>query len=181
MDKVIVAFESEKTLQQMCRILEQEGIAVAAACNTGAQALRVARKYDGGVILSGYKLRDFAAVELYHDIPPGFTLLVLANAVQLEHIVIEDIVKLSAPVRKKELISSVKMLLDMGRNRAKPDVPKRSDMDKEIIWKAKFLLMERQLMTEEQAHRFIQKRSMDTGSKMVQTAQIILDEWESRA
>ena len=30
-------------------------------------------------------------------------------------------------------------------------------------------------MTEEQAHRFLQKRSMDTGAKMVQTAQLVLD------
>ena len=35
--------------------------------------------------------------------------------------------------------------------------------------------MNRNCMTEEQAHRFIQKRSMDTGAKMVQTAMKILD------
>jgi response regulator NasT len=176
MDKVIVAFESEKTLDQMRGILEREGIAVAAACTGGSQALRAARKYDGGVLLCGFKLRDMAAVELYHDIPPGYTLLVLANQAKLDQINEENIVKLSAPVQKKELIASVQMLLQTGAQREKPNVPKRSEEEKELIWKAKFLLMERQHMTEEQAHRFIQKRSMDAGYKMVQTAQIILGE-----
>ncbi len=176
MDKVIVAFESEKTLHQMCEILEKEGIAPAAACTGGSQVLRTARKFDGGVILCGYKLRDMAAVELYYDIPPGFTLLVLANQTKLEQIEIEEIVKISAPVRKKELIASVQMLLQTRTRRPKVDIPQRSEEETELIWKAKFLLMERQHMTEEQAHRFIQKRSMDTGSKMVQTAKIILGE-----
>jgi response regulator NasT len=117
-----------------------------------------------------------AAVELYHDIPPGYTLLVLANQAKLDQINEENIVKLSAPVQKKELIASVQMLLQTGAQREKPNVPKRSEEEKELIWKAKFLLMERQHMTEEQAHRFIQKRSMDAGYKMVQTAQIILGE-----
>ena len=46
---------------------------------------------------------------------------------------------------------------------------------KALITRAKELLMNRNCMTEEQAHRFIQKRSMDTGAKMVQTARKILD------
>lgn len=179
MDKVIVAFESEKTLRQMCDILEREGLPVAAACTSGAHALRAARKYDGGVILSGYKLRDMASVELYHDVPPGFVLLVLADQMKLELIEQEEIVKLSAPVRKRDLIATVQMLLETAAERPKPAVPQRSEEEKQIIWQAKYLLMERQNMTEEQAHRFIQKRSMDTGAKMVQTARIILGEWEN--
>jgi response regulator NasT len=34
--------------------------------------------------------------------------------------------------------------------------------------------MERNSMTEEEAHRYIQKRSMDNGTGMVETAQMIL-------
>lgn len=66
------------------------------------------------------------------------------------------------------------MLLDQGGVEPAP-VPKRSAEDKLLITRAKELLMSRNCMTEEQAHRFIQKRSMDTGAKMVQTAMKILD------
>ena len=33
-------------------------------------------------------------------------------------------------------------------------------------------------MTEEQAHRYLQKKSMDSGAKLVQTAQLVLDSTE---
>jgi response regulator NasT len=42
------------------------------------------------------------------------------------------------------------------------------------VEEAKKLLMERNGMTEEQAHRYIQKQSMDGGTRMIQTARLIL-------
>ena len=43
-----------------------------------------------------------------------------------------------------------------------------------MIEKAKAFLMERNRMTEEEAHRFLQKCSMDSGNSMVETAQMII-------
>lgn len=43
-----------------------------------------------------------------------------------------------------------------------------------MIAEAKALLMERNNMTEEEAHRYIQKRSMDNGTGLTETAQMIL-------
>ena len=42
------------------------------------------------------------------------------------------------------------------------------------IAKAKALLMERNSMTEEEAHRYLQKHSMDNSTNMVETAQMVL-------
>ena len=38
-------------------------------------------------------------------------------------------------------------------------------------------LMEKRLMTEPEAHRFIQKKSMDAGFKMVSTARLIISNY----
>ena len=43
-----------------------------------------------------------------------------------------------------------------------------------FIDKAKALLMERNNMTEEEAHRYLQKCSMDSGTNMVETAQMVI-------
>ena len=43
-----------------------------------------------------------------------------------------------------------------------------------IIKEAKALLMERNRMTEEEAHRYIQKCSMDSGTNMVEMAKMVL-------
>jgi AmiR/NasT family two-component response regulator len=47
--------------------------------------------------------------------------------------------------------------------------------EKLIILKAKFLLMERNQMTESQAHRFLQKSSMDRGLKLIDAAKMVLE------
>ena len=56
----------------------------------------------------------------------------------------------------------------------KRTVNKRSGEEQAIIKEAKGLLMERHGMSEEQAHRFLQKKSMNSGAKMVQTAKLVL-------
>ena len=50
----------------------------------------------------------------------------------------------------------------------------RSKNDRKRIEEAKQVLMERNHMTEEEAHRYLQKTSMDSGTNMVETAQMIL-------
>ena len=49
-----------------------------------------------------------------------------------------------------------------------------SEREENYIKNAKALLMERNHLTEEEAHRYIQKSSMDNGTNMVETAQMIL-------
>ena len=46
--------------------------------------------------------------------------------------------------------------------------------EKALIAKAKSLLIERNNMTEEEAHRYLQKSSMDSGTNMLETAQMVL-------
>jgi response regulator NasT len=39
--------------------------------------------------------------------------------------------------------------------------------------------MERHHISEEEAHRLLQKRSMDNGTRMAQTARLLLEEWKN--
>ena len=61
------------------------------------------------------------------------------------------------------------------RKRKQRQKPKaRSEKDMQIMNDAKAVLMERNGFSEEEAHRYIQKRSMDNGTGLVETAQMIL-------
>ena len=51
---------------------------------------------------------------------------------------------------------------------------KRNQEGREWIDKAKRILMENNHMTEEEAHRYVQKSSMDSGNSMVETAQMLI-------
>lgn len=46
-----------------------------------------------------------------------------------------------------------------------------------LIRRAKELLMEVNRMSEAEAHRFLQKRSMDTGAKLADTARLVLEHY----
>ena len=50
----------------------------------------------------------------------------------------------------------------------------RSDEETRLIREAKELLMARNNMSEEEAYRYIQKCSMDSGTNMVETAQMVM-------
>ena len=50
----------------------------------------------------------------------------------------------------------------------------RSEEEQKTIDRAKALLMERNGLTEAEAHRYIQKSSMDNGTGVVETAYMIL-------
>lgn len=174
MNRILVAFAGEKTRQRMSEIFESTGIRVSAACGSGAEVLRWCHRMNGGIILCGYKLYDMTAEELFENLPAGFSMLLLADPMQLESVYAPEICKIASPVRRSELVDSVHMLLSQ-HGADTPPVPKRSEEDQLIVRRAKELLMTRNCMTEQEAHRFIQKRSMDTGAKMVQTAMKILD------
>ena len=60
------------------------------------------------------------------------------------------------------------------RRKAKLTPKTRNAEETALIKEAKELLMNRNNMTEEEAHRYIQKCSMDSSTNMVETAQMVL-------
>ena len=126
-------------------------------------------------MICGYKLRDETAESLFEDLPPSCSLLVIAVQNLLDLIENDDIFKLTAPVSRNDLLSSVRMFLQVGHRMERFVKPKRSAKERAVIEAAKGLLIDRHGMTEDQAHRFLQKKSMDSGAKLIQTAQMILE------
>ena len=67
-------------------------------------------------------------------------------------------------------------MLDLNRRqrRTRPVQKKRNEKEQRIIEDAKQLLMERNHLSEKEAHKYIQKLSMDSGNSLVETAEMIL-------
>lgn len=89
----------------------------------------------------------------------------------------DDVIYLPLPLKAYDLVDTVSDLLTdihrrLKREREKPN--KRSSADQGVINQAKSLLMEKNELTEEEAHRYLQKRSMDNGTNMVETAYMVL-------
>lgn len=180
METVILAFEGEKTIARVRDLLEGSGTAVCLVCRSAAEVKRLVNKQHIPLVICGYKLKDETAEALSEDLPLFCSVLVLAGQTMLDMIESEDVFKLAAPVSRGDLLSSAQMLLQVGRRMDKLIRPQRSEEEKDLIQRAKTVLMDRNGMTEAQAHRFLQKQSMDSGAKLVQTAQLVLDgTWNS--
>ena len=175
MDQVIVAFESSQTAERIRDILESGATASCVLCRTADQVRRAVHKLHITAVVCGFKLADQTAEDLFGDLPPACSMLVVAAQSMLDLCENEDIFRLASPVRRGDLIASVGMLLRMGRRLEKYVRPRRSREEESAIREAKALLMDRNGMSEEQAHRFLQKRSMDAGVRLGQAARLVLD------
>ena len=82
------------------------------------------------------------------------------------------------PIKAADLVDTVNLMYDklyyqMKRAKAKPAI--RTEEEKQVITHAKLMLMQQKGMTEEEAHKYLQKKSMDNGTNLVETAHMILD------
>jgi response regulator NasT len=81
------------------------------------------------------------------------------------------------PIHAGELVSTIDMMLEaqIQRRRKKRANPRqRNAEEKKTIDEAKYVLMERNNMSEPEAFRYIQKCSMDSGNTMVESALMVL-------
>jgi ANTAR domain. len=134
----------------------------------------------GGGVVIVYKLLDMTADQMAYELQGTADFLVAAKPAYLELCENESLFKIPMPIRLGEFIGSVNVLLQLDQKRSRTEIPKRSDDDEMLIIQAKQLLMEKNGMTEPQAHRYLQKKSMETSSKMTDTARLILKAFDYR-
>ena len=104
-------------------------------------------------------------------------MLLIASAAGIMEKDVDNLMSLSLPLKVHELLQTVEMMdysITRRRKKLRQRPKVRSKEDQEMLDRAKGVLMERNGFTEDEAHRYIQKRSMDNGTGLVETAQMIL-------
>lgn len=177
MTNIIVALPKLEDAKGIKNVLVRNGFQVTGVCTTGAQAINLADGLNDGIVICSYKLADMVYSELQECLSPGFEMLLMASGHLLSQCEGSGIVCLSMPLKVHDLVSTVAMLSEgivrrRRKARLKPKV--RSAEEEVAIKEAKELLMDRNHMTEEEAHRYLQKCSMDSGTNMVETAFMVL-------
>lgn len=178
MISVIVVFPKLEEAKSIKNLLVRNGIDVMTACTTAAQVINLTDDLDCGIVVSGYKLVDMMYSELLECLPDTFDMLLVASKRYYSECNSSDIVCLSMPIKAADLVDNVRLMYDkvyyqMRKRKSKPAV--RSEEEKKIISHAKMMLIKQKGMTEEEAHRYLQKKSMDNGTNLVETAHMILD------
>ena len=110
-------------------------------------------------------------------LPENFDMLLVASQDKWSDGLVRGVMGLSMPIKVYDLMNTIEMMLtniDRRRRKRKKQLKNRDPKQQETVRKAKELLMARNNMTEEEAHRYLQKSSMDSGTNMVETAEMVL-------
>lgn len=177
MSNIIIAFSKRDHAVHIRNILVKSGIDVSAVCMTGAKVLQYAEMWNDGIVVCGYALQDMQYIQLREYLPESFEMLLAASPDRWMDQLPEGVVGLPMPLKVYDLINTVEMIQETqqrARRRRRKGVRERNESERKIIEQAKALLMERNHMSEDEAHRYIQKTSMAGGNNMAETARMIL-------
>lgn len=177
MTNVIVVFPKLEDATGIKNLLIRNGFTVAAVCTSGAQAINIADSLNDGIVVCGYKFSDMIYSDLRDCLPATFELLLIASQSLLGSVSHNNVVCLSMPIKVHDLINTLEMIslsIAKKRKKLKAQPRHRSAEEIAIIDEAKKILIEKNNMTEEEAHRYIQKCSMDSGTNLVETAEMVI-------
>ena len=166
MDTVIVAFENPALCRRFSDLLDSTGTARCLTCRSGDQVRRLLSKQTAYCAICSPHLTDGPAEWLCEDLPPVCSLLLVGPQHMLD------------ACGNQEALNTVRMLLQFGRRMERYLRPRRSGADQELVDRAKALIIERKGLSEEEAHRLLQRRSMDSQTRMSQTARLVISELE---
>ena len=154
----------------------KNGFNVSAVATSGAQVLEYVDEMNEGIVVCGYRLPDMMYSQIKELLHPGIELVLIASRARITE-GDGNIVCVEMPLKVQVLVETISMIVEVveSRKRKRRETPKvRDEASKAIINEAKLLLMERNSLTEDEAHRYLQKMSMDSGSSMKDTAEKII-------
>ncbi|HHT77084.1 MAG TPA: ANTAR domain-containing protein [Clostridiaceae bacterium] len=188
---VIIGFSDQQMASKVRDIMIRYGINVRGIAHNGSALLRLTLLEDGGgLVICGSELKDMTAYQLFTQLSEDFDVLVLSAMPPTGFFPEEamGLFYLSAPVFSEELAFYSRTLLNTRQmpiagykrdSRPKKDVfeqkTKRSPEEERDIQMAKMVLIDRRHFSEEEAHRYLQKESMQRGLRMATLARQILD------
>ena len=178
MANIIVVFSKKEDGINIRNLLVRNGYTVTAVCTSGSQVLNMLDTLHYGIVVGGYRYADMICSELRDNLPKETAMLVLASSRLWSDNRHEAIEYMDMPIHVRELLTRMEEISygqdrQRRKERQKPRV--RSDGDKELVQKAKLLLMDRKNMEEQEAYRYIQKTAMDSGNSLVDVAHMIFD------
>lgn len=170
---IIITFAKIEDGKRIETILQRNGFSDMVVCMSGAQTLAECERFSGGLVISGYHLTDMYYVELKENLPETFSLLLIGSERIISHCE-AGIMAVAMPLKVYELVNTVKLLTQQHQKQMRPKSKFRNEEEEKLVRKAKQLLMERNHISEQDAHYYLQKISMDTGRTIVESARMVL-------
>lgn len=176
MARIVVVSQSEDSRNKLFRLLTSSGFQIFRSCASGSELRRaLSESEDCVVVMIGYA-PDCKPDELLWDYKDSIQILLIAKQAVLENVESPEIFRLQLPASGQAVIGAVEMLSQLHRMR----LPRRTGESKDLVERAKAVLMKQKGYSEPEAHRTMQQYAMNHGMKMAEyAAQILKREGES--
>ena len=170
MARIVVVSQSEDSRTKLFRLLASSGFQVFRSCSSGSELRRaLSESEDCVVVMVGYT-PDCKPDELLWDYRDSIQILLIAKQPVLENIESPEIFRLAMPASGQTVIGAVGMLTQLHRMQ----LPRRTGESRDVVERAKALLMKEKGLTEPEAHHAMQQYAMNHGMKMAEFAAQIL-------
>ena len=174
MKEIIIASANLKAAERIKAILQSGHLTVNRVFSSGREILSYASIQPDVLVVCG-KLSDMSAVYLAELAPHGVDIVLLLPSGEPQTAFYSNLVTLNMPVNRAELLDTVRMLRATEAHSNIP-VQTRSTDDEGLLENAKRIVMNRHRISEREAYRLLQRRSMEAGIKMTELAKMIGDE-----
>ena len=172
MARMIIAGVSENSRDQMTRLLASSGYSVYRCCASGSSLRRALAESEDSILIYLGLVTDCRPEELVWDYGERVQILWIAKPAVLEDCDSPEVFRLSVPVSGQAVIGALEMLNQLHRRQ----MPRRGGAEKELVEKAKAILMKQLHLTEPEAHHLLQKQAMDHSTKMAEYAARIVEQ-----
>lgn len=176
MSNIVIAFPKNEEINYIEKILAQSGYPASIVATTGEKALAGMRQLQEGIVICGNRLVDMTYSDLHEQMPEHFKMLLVSSESQCQR-ELDKVTSLYMPIKVHELLSAVETMTEI-KSKAKSHMGnrcrKRSREEQEMLEKAKNALMESYGFSEEEAHRYIQRSSMNERTSLIETARGII-------
>lgn len=177
MAEIVVAWPKLGEAKVIKNILIKNGYSCLGIETSGSKAISLADSLGGGILISAYSFEDMIYSDIRENLSDRFDMLLICNPGRITEGLDEGIIFLPLPLKVHELCDTLSMIEDTRARKRKlrrNAKPVRSEEDVKAISMAKALLMDRNHMSEDEAHRYLQKTSMSNGCNLVETARMVI-------
>lgn len=173
----------EHVADKLVGILAGAKIQAQAVCHSGAEAVSAAGE-EGVLLLTTWRLSDMSGEELARRMGEHSDVLMIVPQ-EYGAQSAENVLLLRNPINQDALVQTVRAVAHcrarMMALRERVQKLARTLEERKVIERAKGRLMDQLHLSEAEAHYRMQKQSMDSGRRIIDVAQEILDAQETAA
>ncbi len=181
---ILIVCSRPELIKELRTLMLQQGYSSAEYSLSANEARRKLDIFEPELILINAPLQDELGIEFVLDISEitDAGIIILAKHEHLEEMQykLEKVgaLVLPKPINRTTLLQTARFAVQSrksikGLKLQNVDLEKRMQ-DRKVIEKAKWILVEKMNMTEPQAHRYIQKRAMDSRTSQIRVAEEII-------